>query len=93
MVHVLDNGGSPENEQELQVYRRVTGAQMWARVGQPNLGGAMGRVAPRDRLSASIISVDHRTTFEPGWFFAQGWLGPRLRQMGEALAELGTCRC
>jgi len=85
VAYVLDNGGDPHTQEELNKYKDVSGTQLWARVGQPVRG--VVAVSATDRISVSIINYLHRATYRPGVIFRSGALGPALRRIGEQMIE------
>ena len=85
VAYVLDNGGGPHSQEELNKYKDVTGTQLWARVGQPVRG--VVAVSAADRISVSIINYLHQGTYRPGVIFRSGVMGPALRRIGEQMIE------
>ena len=85
VAYVLDNGGDPHTQEELNKYKDVSGTQLWARVGQPVRG--VVAVSATDRISVSIINYLHRATYRPGVIFRSGVMGPALRRIGEQMIE------
>ena len=85
VAYVLDNGGDPHTQEELNKYKDVSGTQLWARVGQPVRG--VVAVSAADRISVSIINYLHQGTYRPGVIFRSGIMGPALRRIGEQMIE------
>ena len=98
VVHVLEHGITPFSLDQVDQWTRVTGAQFWAHVAQPDRTDNPGAApsghqsahtarpleAPHDHLSASIISHAHPLMFEPGKILSNS-SHPGLRAVGNQL--------
>jgi hypothetical protein len=83
LVRVLANAGAPHSTEEFAAYISVTGAQMWADVGQPRTAYRSG-VSP-DICSATAINHLHNGVFMPGRFMSRAAPNSTAYQVSQLL--------